>query len=73
MKINYTMQGLDCANCASKLERKVAKVAGVSEVSISFMTLRMTVDVEDSIADRVMQDVVQAVSKTMPKIVMKRR
>lgn len=73
MKINYTMQGLDCANCAGKLERKISGLDGVVEVSISYMTLRMTVEVQDSIADRVIEDVINAVHKTMPKVVMKRR
>lgn len=35
---------VDCANCANKMEAATAKVAGVKSVTISFMTLKMTVE-----------------------------
>ena len=32
MKKTYKLQGLDCANCAAKMERKIAKLDGVNSV-----------------------------------------
>ena len=44
MKKVYIITGIDCANCAAKIEQKFAKVPGVEEVSITFATeqLRLT-------------------------------
>ena len=32
----YTLEGLDCANCAMKIEEAIAKLNGVENVSIVF-------------------------------------
>lgn len=37
------LSGLDCADCAAKLERKLAVLPGVQEVSLNFGTSRLTV------------------------------
>ena len=44
MKKVYIITGIDCANCAAKIEQKFAQVPGVEEVSITFATeqLRLT-------------------------------
>lgn len=47
----YIMENLDCANCASKIERKIASLPGVQEVSITFSTrqLRLTAENPDTL------------------------
>ena len=47
----YTMENLGCANCASKIERKIASLPGVQEVSITFSTrqLRLTAENPDTL------------------------
>lgn len=40
MKKVYKLEDLDCANCAAKMERAVAKIEGVSSIHISFITQR---------------------------------
>ena len=37
MKKIYKMQNLDCANCAAKMEKDVAKLAGVNKASVALM------------------------------------
>ena len=44
MKKSFKLEGLDCANCAAKIEEHVKKVDGVKDASISFMTQKMTVE-----------------------------
>ena len=62
MKKVYQLEGLDCANCAAKLERAIGEIEGVSAASISFMTQRMTIETqEDQLAD-----VMKMVKKTIP-------
>ena len=64
MKKTYKLEDLDCANCAAKMERAIAKIDGVRAVSISFMTQRMALEAED---DR-FEDVLQKASKACRKI-----
>ena len=37
MKKVCKLEDLDCANCAAKMERAIAKIDGVESVNISFM------------------------------------
>lgn len=41
------LEGLCCANCAAKIEEGVRKLSGVQEASLSFMTQRLVMVVED--------------------------
>ena len=38
MKQSFRLKGLDCANCAAKLERALAKLEGVERASVNFLT-----------------------------------
>lgn len=72
MKKNFKMQDLDCANCAAKMERAIAKIDGVNTVNISFMTQRMSIEAEEGCFEEVMEKVVKACRKVDPdcKIIM---
>ncbi len=63
MKKSYKIE-VDCANCANKMELAAKKTPGVSDATVSFMTLKMTVEFEDG-ADpaTVMRDVLKACKK----------
>ena len=43
----YEIVGLDCANCAAQLERKIEKSKLAKEVSINFITSKMKLDCLD--------------------------
>lgn len=66
MKKNYRLENLDCANCAAKMERAVAKIDGVDSVSISFMGQRMSIDADESRFEKIMDDVVKACKRVEP-------
>ena len=38
MKSKFKIKGLDCANCASQLEKSIQKLDGIESANISFMT-----------------------------------
>ena len=58
---------VDCANCANLVEDAAKKVAGVKELSISFMTQKMKVTFEDdAIQEAVMAEVVKVAKKVEP-------
>ena len=46
MKRVYKLEGLDCADCAAKLEKKLAAIDGITSANINFMTLKCTLEAE---------------------------
>lgn len=72
MKKAYKLQDLDCANCAAKMECKIAKIDGVTSANVSFMSQRLTIEAADDKFDEIMKEVVKTCKKVEPdcKIVM---
>lgn len=66
MKKIFKMEDLDCANCAAKMERAVAKIDGVESVSISFMGQKMSIEAEESRFEEIMKQVVKTCKKVEP-------
>ncbi len=66
MKKVFKLEDLDCANCAAKMERSVAKIDGVNSVSISFMAQRMSIEAEDEKFEEIMDEVVKKCRKVEP-------
>ena len=64
MKIIVELEGLCCANCAAKIEDGVRKLPGVKEATLSFMTQRLVMEVEDGRED----EVIEAARKVKDKI-----
>ncbi len=67
MKKIIKLEGLCCANCAAKIEEGVRKLDGVKEVSLSFMTQRMTMEVEDGRADELVEEARKIAEKVEPE------
>lgn len=38
----YTLEGLDCANCAKKIEDKIAQTEGYNDVTVNFSTSKLS-------------------------------
>jgi copper chaperone CopZ len=66
MKKIYRLKNLDCANCAAKMERNIAKIEGVMSVAISFMTQKLTIEVVDEHFENVKQKMIAVVKKIEP-------
>ncbi|MCR4804316.1 MAG: cation transporter [Clostridia bacterium] len=47
MKKSFKVKGIDCANCAAKLEAGISKLPGVDKATVSFMTERLTLEAAD--------------------------
>ena len=63
MKKSYKIE-VDCANCAQKMEDAANTVAGVAKATVSFMTQKMNVELDEG-ADvkATMQNVLPACTK----------
>lgn len=46
MKKTLQLKGLDCAACAAELEEELAATEGVTSVSVTFVTQKLTVECE---------------------------
>lgn len=44
MKTKFKIKGIDCANCAAELERKIQKMEGIESASLSFMAERLEIE-----------------------------
>lgn len=66
MKKIFKLEDLDCANCAAKMERAIAKINGVNSVVVSFMSQKMTIDADETRFDDIMKEVVKACKKVEP-------
>ncbi len=68
MKSKFKIIGLDCANCAAELERKVQKIKGIESVSVNFITQKMEFEYDESIKDEILQKVKKVVKKEEPDV-----
>ena len=66
MKKVFRLEDLDCANCAAKMERAIAKLNGVQAVSVNFMAQRLTVEAADEQFAQVMDRVRKVCAKVEP-------
>lgn len=46
IKKEFVLEGLGCANCAAKMERKINELEGVEAASINFVTKTLTMEIE---------------------------
>lgn len=73
MTKNFTLENLDCANCAAKMEAKISKIKGVNEATVTFMTKKLTIDCDESIMDSVLEEANKIIHKLEPQVVVKER
>jgi len=56
MKKSFTVNGLDCAHCAAKLEKGINKIDGVDVAVVSFATGKLILEAEDDIFNEVLDE-----------------
>ena len=71
MKKIIKLEGLCCANCAAKIEEGVKKLDGVNSASLSFMTQRLIMEVEDGREDELVEAARAVAAKVEPEAAFK--
>ncbi len=66
MRKSFTVKGIDCANCAAKLERNISKIKGVDEAVVSFATGKLVLEAADDKFDAVLDEAVAVTKKLEP-------
>ena len=62
MRKTYELENLECANCAAKMERDISAFPEVKKCTITFMTSRMSINVND---DADLDDVLDRAQKVL--------
>ena len=62
----FKLDEIDCANCARELQEGLAKLEGVTTVSVNFMTQKLTLEAADAEFDDVLQRVIDYTEEAEP-------
>ena len=72
MKRAFKLEGLNCANCAEKMEREIKALEGVNFAFVNFMTTKMVIDGDDSRFDDIVKEAQKIVTRYEPDVVVKK-
>jgi copper chaperone CopZ len=71
MKKAFRLEGLDCANCAAKIENAIRKLNGVNAASVYFMTTKMAIEADDDKMDDIVRAAGDIVRRLEPDVIVK--
>ncbi len=63
MKKQYKLQGLDCANCANKIEKAINEIDYIHEANVDFMNLKLTYTVDKADEKKSQTDIQNLINK----------
>lgn len=72
MKRVYKLEGLDCADCAAKLEKKLAAIEGITSANINFMTLKCTLEADAEKMNEIIEKAMEIIKVEQPDVEVKR-
>lgn len=70
-KYKFKIENLDCANCANELEEALQKVNIIENVSISFMTQRLTFECAEENKEQALERIRKVIKKEEPDLTIK--
>ncbi len=74
VKKELILEGLDCANCVTKIEEQVKRVEGVASASLNFVTKILTIEVGSNVnIDDVLNQTNQIIMKLEPDVIVKEK
>ena len=71
MRKRFILEGLDCANCAAKMEEAIGKLEGVKEVTVNFLTQKLVIVGEEEKMPAIVQAAERVIKKIEPNTTMK--
>ncbi len=72
MKKKFILEGLDCANCAAKIEREISGLDGVDNASINLMTTKLIIDGDEGKMPGIAEMAEKIVNKYEPEVIFKK-
>lgn len=64
----YRLDGLDCANCAAKIERSVQQINGVEKAQVDFMSTKLTIVAPEKDIERISEEAKEVIHKVEPEV-----
>lgn len=71
MKKTFKLDGLECANCALKIERAIKNIDGVSSATVNFMTAKIIIEGDESKLDNITSKTKEIVKRYEPDVVVR--
>ena len=71
-QVKLHLEGLDCADCAAKLEGKLAGIPGISNVQVSFLNLSAVYECEASEDAEIEKEVRRIIAEEEPEVQVRR-
>ena len=68
VKRELLLDGLDCANCALKIENGVKKISGITECSVNFVTKTLSLHTTSDMDEQVVEEAKRKVLRLEPHI-----
>lgn len=72
MKKKFILEGLECANCAAKMEKAINELDGVKEATVNFMTQKLIIEGEDEEMPAIIKAAEKIVTDIEPDTKMKK-
>ena len=67
MKKKYHIEGIDCANCAAKIEDKINRMKNIEEANLNFMMGKLSIEFKVS-TDEEVEEIMEEVRKLVKKL-----
>lgn len=72
-QVRLILEGLDCNNCAMKIEHKVSEIEGVNNAVVSFATKSMNYEVVADREEEILEAIKKIVKQVEPDVVVKEK
>lgn len=72
MKKQFRVEGVDCGNCAAKIERGVAAIGGVTGATFNFMSGKLTIEGDDARMTEIVAEAEKVMKKVEPDATMRK-
>lgn len=68
MKQTVQLKGLDCANCAMKIEKNIQNLSGVKQAHVDFLHEKMILEADADQMEQLMQEATQVIARLEPNV-----
>ncbi len=68
MRIEYEIVGLDCPNCAARVERSLQKIDGVTSASVNFLAEKIVAECSEADVERICGELEAKIKKSDPHV-----
>jgi len=66
MRKTFALEELDCAHCAARMEEGIRKLEGVVDVSVNFLTQKLTLEATDADFKKILKQAQKICRKIEP-------